>query len=91
MHPRDGVTRVDTVRMYGVGSLDGYVFADHGHAREWLAQRCVDPSKIRIQPVSVSPPRKCRTCGGAGYHQTVVATGPRVGARDWLAANHQGA
>lgn len=63
-----------TIRMRrcgGESTLDGYVFADHAHAHQWLSQSYVDRAKIQLEEVEVGPITRCRRCGGAGSYQSV--------------------
>ena len=64
--------------------LNGYVFADEEHAREWLRQSWVDLTEITLEQVEVGEQRKCHMCGGRGYHQTVKTTASRQPATEFM-------
>ena len=76
------VTQSMTIRMlrrkridyesHTLRDLDGYVFADMTHARQWLSQPFVHDFGISaLEIVEVSDLRGCPKCGGTGYTQTV--------------------
>lgn len=80
-----------TFRMrYRGNTLDGYVFTDLDHARQWLMQPIIDRSKIQIEPVEVGEPRQCRMCSGTGYHQTIKVVGQKVSAFQFLESTQHG-
>ena len=60
--------------------LDGYVFTDLGHARQWLSQGFVDDESYAVIPVSVLK-KKCR-CGNTYDHAT--PKGPAVPPSEFL-------
>lgn len=51
--------------------VNDYVFTDMDHARKWLTQAFVMRDDIVLEEVDVGPLCKCRTCGGAGFRQTI--------------------
>lgn len=68
------MTNETTIRMLypkQENTLDGYVFSNMEHARQWLAQPFVDPSEIRLEEVQVGELCRCRYCGGSGFRQSV--------------------
>lgn len=78
---------MNTVRMFyrdKDNTLNGYVFSDRAHARQWLSQKFVDLSEITLQEVSLGELRRCRMCDGTGYHLSVKATGDKMPAKNWM-------
>lgn len=74
-----------TLRMRERGStLDGYIFTDLDHARQWLRQPIIDQSKITVELVEVGEYHPCRMCGGTGHHQKVKVLGDRISAMEFL-------
>lgn len=63
-----------TIRMRRCGmdrTLDGYVFSDMAHARQWLSQGFVRRAEIQLEEVTVEPPKRCPRCDGAGHLDVV--------------------
>ena len=74
-----------TLRMHWRGStLDGYIFSDQEHARQWLMQPIIDRAKISLEPVEVGAFRPCPNCCGSGFHRAVKSVGNKVSAKDFL-------
>ena len=65
-------------------TLDGYVFANREHARQWFMMNRVDRSNITLEPVEIGEMRPCRRCGGSGFHQSVKTTSDRISAIKFL-------
>lgn len=80
-----------TLRMREKGSsLDGYIFSDREHARQWLRQPCINREAILVEPVEVSPLVRCTKCSGEGFHQTVKAVGGKMTAAEFLRESNDG-
>ena len=52
-------------------TLDGYIFTDREHARQWLSQVCIKRDEVRLEEVAVGPVMCCPRCGGSGVRQDV--------------------
>lgn len=63
------------VRANGDRTLQGYVFTDRRHAREWLTQAWVKPEDFTLESVEVGESCRCTRCGGSGFVQTMKTTG----------------
>jgi hypothetical protein len=73
-----------TIRMRRCGAdqtLNGYIFSDHKHAREWLSQSFVNLAEVMLEEVEVGPTMPCQRCGGSGSHR-VVKPGRRLSAEE---------
>lgn len=60
-----------TVRMRRCGpdrTLNGYVFTDMAHARQWLSQEFVK-GDVDLDEVEIGPIVRCRSCNGSGFRQ----------------------
>lgn len=66
-----------TIRMMRGGdhTLNGYVFTDLDHARQWLSQSFVDRAKTEIEEVEVGLWGGCPHCGGAGWTRPTKVIG----------------
>lgn len=63
-----------TIRMVRCGTsrtLDGYIFTDREHARQWLSQPYIDIGSIVLEEVEVGPLMACPRCAGSGFRQDV--------------------
>ena len=56
-------------------TLNGYVFSDLKHAREWLTQGFVDHDAYMLEKVEVGERHRCRWCDGSGFRQSIKPTG----------------
>lgn len=64
-----------TIRMRicdGDRTLNGYIFANRDHARQWLSQPFMADKKVQLEEVEVGPMTKCSRCGGSGIHPARV-------------------
>jgi hypothetical protein len=65
-------------------TMDGYVFSDIGHARQWLTQAFVDPTEFSLEEVERGSLTRCRMCAGSGFHQSIKPTGRRLTVGEFL-------
>ena len=65
------MTKTNRMRRATERTLDGYIFTDRAHAREWLRQPFVDMAGIQLEEVEVGPLVPCPRCGGSGHRRDV--------------------
>jgi len=84
------MSEIPSVRMRlkdRTNSLNGYVFRDLAHARQWLSQAFVKPDEISLDTVSVGPIKRCPRCNGDGYTEIVRFVG-KTTVEEFLAKDH---
>jgi len=62
------------IRLNTKGDLDGYLFSDNEHARNWLRQIFVQAPEYMVSIVDAEEKRKCPHCGKVDHRIKVITT-----------------
>jgi hypothetical protein len=87
--PRTIRMHLDTPRhAHSCSDLNGYIFIDMTHARNWLSQSFVHEMPIRsLEVVALGDMKRCPRCKGEGFTQAVSRLDERFTVSEFLASD----